>query len=175
MQRSKPLRFWPVLVVVVAMDALTKSFAEHLLVPQRIPHDVLGDWLRFTLVYNPGAAFGFNVGDYSRQVFTVLTLGALAILARLYLGTRDDERMRVLALALVVGGAVGNLVDRIRSPMGVVDFIDFGFGDHRWPTFNVADVAVSMGAVCLAWVLWEEDRATEATEESPLRAEAPAP
>ena len=73
----------------------------------------------------------------------------------------DDEgdRIRVLALALVCGGALGNLVDRVKSGRGVVDFIDVGIGAMRWPTFNVADMAVSCGAVLLAIVLWREDTA----------------
>ena len=75
------------------------------------------------------------------------------------MATRPGDRARVLALALVCAGAVGNLFDRLRSTLGVVDFLDVGFGDARWPTFNVADMAVSMGAVLLAWVLWQEDRA----------------
>jgi signal peptidase II len=68
--------------------------------------------------------------------------------------------MRVLALAFVCAGAFGNLIDRLRSNLGVVDFLDVGFGDARWPTFNVADMAVSVGAVLLAYVLWQEDRAS---------------
>jgi signal peptidase II len=68
----------------------------------------------------------------------------------------------VLALALVCAGALGNLFDRLRSDLGVVDFIDVGVGDGRWPTFNVADMAVSVGAVLLAWVLWQEDQAAVA-------------
>ena len=68
----------------------------------------------------------------------------------------------MVALALVCAGAVGNLIDRVRSFFGVVDFIDVGVGDARWPTFNVADMAVSVGAALLAWVLWQEDQATQA-------------
>ena len=60
------------------------------------------------------------------------------------------------------GGAISNLIDRIRGPQGVVDFIDIGIGDMRWPTFNVADMAVSTGAFLLAWVLWGDDRAERA-------------
>ena len=60
------------------------------------------------------------------------------------------------------GGAIGNLIDRIRSPAGVVDFIDVGVGDLRWPTFNVADMAVSVGAFLLAWVLWGEETISRA-------------
>lgn len=158
MQRSNAGLFWPVLVIVVAIDIVTKQLAVQRLVIQRIPHEIAGDWFRFTLVYNPGAAFGLHVGEHSRWIFMLLTVVALAILARLYQATREGHSTRVLALALVCGGALGNLIDRIRSHEGVIDFIDLGLGDSRWPTFNVADVAVSTGAFLLAYVLWQEDR-----------------
>lgn len=159
MERSNALRFWPVVAVVVLLDVVTKAAAVRLLVPQRMPHDVVGDWLRLTLVYNPGAAFGLGQGfEYSRWLFLVLTLVALAILASLYRTTAVGDRPRVLAIALVSAGAVGNLIDRIRHDLGVVDFIDIGVGAARWPTFNVADIAVSSGAMLLAWVLWHEDQ-----------------
>ena len=89
----------------------------------------------------------------------MLTIVALFILGRLYYATRPGDVMRTWSLALVCCGAVGNLIDRIRSANGVVDFIDVGIGDSRWPTFNVADMAVSLGAFLLAWVLWGEDSA----------------
>ena len=176
MQRGRantPL-FWSVLVVVVIADVITKAIAVYSLAPQRIPHEVIGEALRFTLVYNPGAAFGLNVGEYSRWVFMVLTIGALIILGRLYRQTRDGDLPRTLAIALVCAGAVGNLIDRIKSPLGVVDFIDVGFGDTRWPTFNLADMAVSTGAFLLAWVLWGEEN-SEAAEAAPAIAARPGP
>ena len=154
--------FWAVIVSVVALDFVTKMIAVRQLVPERIPHEVLGDVVRFTLVYNPGAAFGLNVGEYSRWVFIVLTVGALVILGRLYTQTRPGDTARLLALGLVCAGAIGNLIDRLRSSRGVVDFIDVGAAGWRWPTFNVADIAVSTGAFLLAWVLWGEDRAAAA-------------
>lgn len=157
--RSNALVFWPVLAFVAVMDVVTKAIAVRTLVPQRVPHEVLGDFLRFTLVYNPGAAFGLHVGPLSRWIFTALTLVALVILGRLYVSTQRGDMPRVLALALVCAGAIGNLLDRLRSDLGVVDFLDVGLGDSRWPTFNVADMAVSIGAMLLAWVLWQEDRA----------------
>lgn len=156
---SNAALFWPVIVFVTVLDVVTKAIAVRALVPQRVPHEVLGDALRFTLVYNPGAAFGLNLGSQSRWIFTALTLVALVILWRLYRFTRRGDYTRVLALALVCGGALGNLMDRLRSDLGVVDFLDVGLGTMRWPTFNVADMAVSVGAIMLAWVLWQEDRA----------------
>lgn len=158
-RRSNSTLFWPVFAFVIVIDVVTKGFAERLLAPQRIQHDVLGSWMRLTLVYNPGAAFGFNLGAHSRWIFTALTLVALVILGRLYLATTRGDAPRTLALAMVCAGAFGNLLDRLRSEMGVVDFLDVGLGAARWPTFNVADMAVSIGAVLLAWVLWQEDRA----------------
>lgn len=156
--RSRAPLFWAVILSVVTLDVITKLIAVRMLVPERIPHEVLGEYVRFTLVYNPGAAFGLNVGEYSRWVFIALTIGALVILGRLYRQTRPGDTARLIALGLVCAGALGNLIDRLRSARGVVDFIDVGAAGWRWPTFNVADIAVSTGAFLLAWVLWGEDR-----------------
>jgi signal peptidase II len=161
MQRSNAGLFWPVLALVAAVDFSTKAIASARLIPQGLPHAVYGEWVRFTLVHNPGAAFGLQMGQYSRWIFMVLTIVALLILGRLYASTRPGDILRTLSLALVCGGALGNLMDRVRSASGVVDFIDIGFGDSRWPTFNIADMAVSLGAFLLAWVLWGEDTAAE--------------
>jgi len=84
-------------------------------------------------------------------------VGALIILWRMYRQTVSGDITRTLAVALVSSGALGNLIDRVRHEYGVVDFIDVGIGASRWPTFNIADMAVSTGAILLAWVLWNED------------------
>ena len=157
--------FWPVALIVVAIDFVTKALAVTTLAPQHVPHPVLGEAVRLTLVYNPGAAFGLYLGQHSRIIFTVLTLAALTILWRLYRATAPGDARRALALALVCAGAVGNLIDRLRSSRGVVDFIDIGATTWRWPTFNVADMAVTTGAVLLAFVLWREDR--DASRDAP--------
>ena len=162
--RPNPPLFWGTIITVVAIDLVTKIIAASALSPQHIPHEILGNHLRLTLVYNPGAAFGLNLGVYSRWIFMALTAGALIILGRLYQATRQGDLLRTLALGLVCGGAVGNLLDRVRSATGVVDFIDVGVGDVRWPTFNVADMAVSVGAFLLAWVLWGEERSSAAAQ-----------
>lgn len=143
---------------VTILDVITKELARTRLLPEHLPRELLGDFFRLTLVYNPGAAFGLNVGTYSRSVFTVLTIGALWILIRLYTSTEEGDRFRVAALGLVTGGALGNLINRLWSERGVVDFLDVGWGSSRWPTFNFADVGVSLGAFLLAWVLWGEDQ-----------------
>jgi signal peptidase II len=148
---------------VIAADFVSKLLAERLLV-RNVPREVLGEAVRFTLAYNPGAAFSMSVGAYSRWIFGGFALVALVVLWRLYrmtgAGARAGDRLRVLALGLAFGGAAGNLIDRIRSAAGVVDFIDIGYGDVRFWTFNLADSAVTVGALVLAWSLSREDRET---------------
>jgi len=145
------------MLVVVIADIITKAVAVATLSPQGIPRPVVGEVLRWTLVYNPGAAFGLYLGSYSRWIFLALSVGALIILWRMYRQTVSGDITRTLAVALVSSGALGNLIDRVRHEYGVVDFIDVGIGASRWPTFNIADMAVSTGAILLAWVLWNED------------------
>jgi signal peptidase II len=163
----KAASFWPLLLVVLALDVTTKSLAVTHLVPEYVPHEVLGDWVQLTLAYNPGASFGIGAGPYSRVVFIVLAALALVILGQLYRATAPADRARAAALALVSAGALGNMIDRIRSPRGVVDFIDLGIGDARFYTFNVADVAITVGAVLLARLLWQEDRKRSLAPASP--------
>lgn len=93
----------------------------------------------------------------ARLVFWSTTL---LVLGSLYRATRRGDRRRALALGLVVGGALRNLVNRFWSARGVVDWIDIGIGEHCWPAFNVADIGVSVGALLLALVFWREDRAS---------------
>ena len=121
--------------------------------------DIIGEFFQLRLVYNPGAAFGINVGAYSRWVFMALSMAALVVLGSMLRGTRAGDALRLYALALITAGAAGNLVDRLRSSRGVVDFLDFTFGSFHFPTFNVADSAVTCGAILLALSLWNEGQA----------------
>ncbi|HEV8600026.1 MAG TPA: signal peptidase II [Gemmatimonadales bacterium] len=154
--------FWPVFATLLLADCSTKELVVSALGTNPGPHAVIGDLLRFTLAYNPDAALNLSFGSASRLVFGGIALFALAVLFRLYQRTASDAVLRAVALALVAAGALGNLLDRIRSARGVVDFIDVGVGDVRFWTFNVADMGVSVGAVLLALVLWREDQAKEA-------------
>jgi signal peptidase II len=165
MSGQHPARlFWSAAIGVVILDVITKQLAERLLFPPHVPHRIIGDVVRFTLAYNPGAAFSMSLGPYSRYIFGTFALVALFILWRLFQETKPGELLKPLALGLAWGGAAGNLIDRIRSPLGVVDFIDIGVGDIRFWTFNVADTAVSIGAVALGLVLLREDREKKETE-----------
>jgi len=162
---TRVVPWWAVALPIVAVDFVTKMLAVQHLQPMHVPHPVLGDVLRFTLAYNPGAAFGMHVGELSRWIFLGLTLVILGVLWRMHESTMPQERGLRLALATVMGGAIGNLIDRVRSERGVVDFIDVGIGATRFWTFNVADVAVSCGAVLLVALLWKKDEALETAGE----------
>jgi signal peptidase II len=120
--------------IVVALDQATKGLAaSHLMPGESI--SVLGDFIRLTLVHNTGAAFGLFPG--SRVPFIVVSVVAIGVV--LYLFFRETYRSvanRVL-LGCILGGAIGNLIDRVRLGY-VVDFIDIGFGTARWPVFNAA-------------------------------------
>ncbi len=170
--------FWGTAAAVVGADLVSKLVAERSL-PRYVPQEIVGNVVRFTLAYNPGAAFSMSLGQYSRFIFGAFALVALVVLWRLYrmtgAGARAGDRLRVVALALAFGGAAGNLVDRIRSPLGVVDFIDIGFRDVRFWTFNLADSAVTVGALLLAWSLLREERESAAATVAAERERAAPP
>ena len=155
--------FWGTAATVVAADVVTKWLAVKFLSPPHVPHRVIGDAVRLTLAYNPGAAFSMHLGPYSRYIFGSFALVALLVLWNLYRRAHPTERLLSFALGLAWGGAAGNLIDRIRSRRGVVDFIDIGVESWRFWTFNVADSAVTVGAVLLAWLLAREEHRAQAS------------
>jgi signal peptidase II len=158
--RGKAGLFGAVLGSVLFLDLLTKMLIQrtfHLY--QQV--DLVGDYVRLTYIHNPGAAFGIHLGQYSRFIFLFLSLLALAALIGMYWVTPAKDRIRLTSIALICGGALGNLLDRVRSSAGVVDFLDVGFGELRWPVFNLADIAVTTGAVFLALSLWREEQRVE--------------
>lgn len=154
-------RFWIIIAVVVLADFVTKALAVEYLTPRHVPHEILGDVLRFTLAYNPGAAFGMHLGPASRWIFAVLSVVIVVVLLRATSDLTRISRSAAFGVPVVVGGAIGNLLDRIRLRDGVVDFIDIGIGDVRFWTFNIADTAVTIGAACLVLALWQQDKAQQ--------------
>ena len=160
-------QFWAIAAIVIAMDFVSKSMAVESLSPLHVPHRIVGDVLRFTLAYNPGAAFGMHVGAASRWIFGALSIVIVVVLLRATADLTRISRVAAIGVPIVVGGAIGNLLDRIRHREGVVDFIDVGFGDVRFWTFNVADSAVTIGACCLIFALWQQERAHSARAGAP--------
>ena len=141
--------FWPLAIALLVADCATKRAAEdHLALGT--PEPVVGNVVRLTLSYNTDAAMGIRLGgDDSRTLLASLSIVALMVLGVLYHRTRPGDRRRAVGVALVVGGAVGNLIDRLRSAQGVVDFIDLGVANVRFWTFNLADVGITVGALLL--------------------------
>ena len=143
--------------ITLLLDVLTKQWIVGTLVMYEI-RPVFGEFFRLTYTHNPGAAFGINIGEHSRLFFLALSLVALVVLGCMYHITPRRDVVRLTALALVCGGAVGNVLDRLRYEAGVVDFIDIGFSGYRFWIFNVADSAVSVGAVLLLISFYLEER-----------------
>ena len=159
MRRALGLLF-SVAGVVFALDLLTKRWATETLA-SRDSLPVLGDFLRLTYTRNSGVAFGLGAGtNFPFYVFSLLAAGAILVL---FLRGRVQGALREVALSLIFGGALGNLVDRITTGL-VVDFIDVGIGGWRFPVFNVADSAVTVGVAlfALGWTRRQHDETAAA-------------
>lgn len=135
-------------LAVVILDQLTKAWVRAELT-LNTPVPVIGDNLRWMHIRNEGAAFGLSIGRFSSLFFLVLASLASALVLYLLAGTPPSERLQRLSLGLILGGAIGNIIDRVWLD-GVVDFVQVGVAGHYWPIFNVADSAVTIGAVLLA-------------------------
>jgi signal peptidase II len=134
-----------VAVVVVAVDILTKAFVStHMDTSQSI--SLVPGWVRLTYVRNTGVAFGLFPGQ--RVVFITLSLLGLSAVSYYLMRHSPKTWREVLALGLFIGGAVGNLIDRVRSGE-VIDFIEVGPRAHPFPVFNVADMGVTCGVALL--------------------------
>lgn len=157
---------------VLLLDQITKLLALRLLSPVT-KTDVLGSLLQFTLVFNEGGAFSTNLG--SGQFYMIASIIVMIIVVGLLYKDSGKNKVLDIALALVLGGALGNFTDRIKFG-AVVDWIDFDFPDislkagkllffnfpgyelNRWPVFNVADSAVTVGMVLIVIALIIESR-----------------
>lgn len=149
-------------LAVMAIDQWTKwlTLAS---IPEHRPIPVIPGFFDLVNVRNRGAAFGFlNRSDIEWQFWLFLgaTAAAVAAIIALIRSMRADDRRLVLGLGLVMGGALGNLVDRVRF-RAVIDFLDFYIGAWHWPAFNVADVAICLGALLACLSLWRHPREEE--------------
>ncbi len=134
--------------LVILLDWQTKQIASEALVLYA-SHEVFS-WLNMTLAHNYGAAFSFlsDAGGWQRWFFTVLASAVSLVLLVWLLRLPRHEWRTGLALGLIIGGAIGNLMDRIQLGY-VVDYVDVHFGSWHYPAFNVADSAITVGVVLL--------------------------
>ena len=135
-------------VVVVSLDQITKYLADSMLqYHQPIP---VIPMFNLTLSYNKGAAFSFlsDAGGWQRWFFTVLALVISVVLVAWVKRLTEKERWSAVALTLILGGAIGNVIDRVIFGH-VIDFLDVYYQQWHWPIFNIADSAISIGVVVL--------------------------
>ena len=152
--KKKNILFLTIASLVILLDLATKAW---ILSTMRIYDSfvVVEGFFSITHVRNPGAAFGFLAGApplFRYLFFIAITVAAIALILYYLHSSRIEEPSLVSALALILAGAVGNLIDRIRFGE-VVDFLDVYIGSYHWPAFNVADSAITVGAGVLMAIL----------------------
>jgi len=144
---------------ILALDQLTKYWIDS----SMAIHDtitVLSGFFSITYVRNPGAAFGFLAGAspmFRYAFFAAVNVVAIVLILSYIRKAGEKESRMILGLSLIMSGAVGNLIDRIRFGE-VVDFLDFYIGSVHWPAFNVADSSITVGAFFLIWELWKRGK-----------------
>ncbi|MHB1169962.1 MAG: signal peptidase II [Longimicrobiales bacterium] len=148
------------LVTILIADILTKRWAL-----ESLSHGYTLEsfGVPLTLAFNKGIAFGIGIPDMGRWIVVGASIFVMIVLAGMLRDARQNDHARIFAIGLVWAGALGNLIDRVRWDAGVVDFIgpiDLGF--MHWPIFNVADMAITTGAILLGMSLWREDTANGA-------------
>ena len=153
-------RFIGVVTLVWFLDFITKCWAVDALSSGTVI-SVFGHWFRFYLVYNTGGVFGIFQGN--PMVFQCLTGIAIIFLLIYFIKTPDKNDLFIWAVSLILGGAFGNFTDRFFRH-GVVDFIDMGIGNKRWPAYNIADSCISIGACLLIIAFYQMEKALKASE-----------
>lgn len=149
MPRPLPTGLWYSLaLLIIVLDQVTKGMAEQYLEYGRPV--VLTSWFNLTLQYNPGAAFSFlsDAGGWQRYFFSAIAVVISAVLVVWLYRLPTGQRLLPLSLALILGGAIGNLWDRVALGH-VVDFISVHYGGYFFPAFNIADSAITVGAVLM--------------------------
>jgi signal peptidase II len=132
------------IAVAVVLDQVTKIMVTNALTPFEPPREIIGSLLRFNLAYNPYGVFSLSYGH--GILYYILTIAGVILFT--YIGLSQTERLKAAIFGLIIGGALGNLLDRLRLGH-VIDYIDMGLGNYRWFTYNVADAFITIGAIVL--------------------------
>jgi len=139
--------------VVALIDQITKYAVESVIVPLN-PITIIPKFFNLVLTYNKGVAFGF-MSEWSEAfrivIISITSVIAVGILIWMYFSTYKSSETHCLAIAMILGGALGNIIDRIRVG-AVVDFLDFYIATWHWPAFNVADSCICIGVFILIMV-----------------------
>jgi len=140
---KQKLFFLPLSLAVLILDQITKRWIMKIMF-YGDSKNIIGNFLQFTYIRNPNSVFGLRVGG--AVISTSLTV--IAFIFVMFLFFKADNKFFLVSLSLIIGGALGNLTDRILY-IEVIDFIDAGVGRWRWPTFNVADSFVTIGLILI--------------------------
>lgn len=166
-QRCSILAF--VGLMIVALDQITKAYiAQSMDLHQSIP--IIPGYFSLTYIRNPGAAFGIlasNSSGFRLVFFLVTSVFAIGLLITIFFRLHPNDWWGLLTVSSIFGGAIGNLIDRLRFGE-VIDFLDFYVNGYHWPAFNVADTAISLG-VCSLFLLFafEKRRSKPHASDSP--------
>ena len=152
---------------VILFDQITKYLVKKF-IPYYDSISIVGDYIRFTFIENSGIAFGIDTSDFHIYI-TILTVFAIIILFFYYFDIKSKEPLLIFPLSLIIGGAIGNAIDRILVLVpnsgynGVVDFIDLGINDFRWYVFNIADTSITIGAILYILAQYSYNKKDNAT------------
>jgi signal peptidase II len=155
------VRYFIISIIVVIFDQASKYWA-YTRLRTGTEIDVIDGLFKFSYAENPGIAFGmFSESSGALKVWILAAISLLAIALVVYFALKSppDKRLAVIALMLVLGGIIGNLIDRMWLG-AVVDFIELYVGEYHWPTFNIADAAICIGAVLLSIDILNEPKST---------------
>jgi len=159
---------------ILVADIITKRWALEALSHGGTVEGPFG--LPLTLAFNKGIAFGLDVPDAGRWLLIVASVLVVGMLTVMFRHARPTDWIRLSSLSLVAAGALGNLIDRVRWERGVVDFIGpINLGFMQWPIFNIADMAITVGAGLLALTMWRDGSARTAPVAGPAKAAAGEP
>ena len=150
---KKNLIIFSIIIFIFFLDLITKNYALSSLI---INHSIsINNFLNFTLAFNHGAAFSFlsNAGGWQRWFFIIFSVIVILIITYILVKEKNSQ---YTAFSFVIGGAIGNLYDRILYGY-VIDFIEFHYNSFFWPIFNIADIAISIGIILLLYSMFAKE------------------
>lgn len=150
---KKNLIIFSIIIFIFFLDLITKNYALSSLI---INHSIsINNFLNFTLAFNHGAAFSFlsDAGGWQRWFFIIFSVIVILIITYILV---KEKNSKYIAFSFVIGGAIGNLYDRILYGY-VIDFIEFHYNSFYWPIFNIADIAISIGIILLLYSMFAKE------------------
>jgi signal peptidase II len=163
--RTRLIWFISLVPPLFLLDLASKRLVLKYMEPYGPTVELIEGIARLRFIYNEGIAFGINPSFFGTNMLAVFSVLVALLMTGYLLFAWLADKHTLAALCLIVGGACGNLYDRIAWGR-VVDFMEIGIGEMTWPVFNVADVAVTVGALLLAWRMFTADKTSRAAQQN---------